>query len=207
MELQCTICQRFHARICEKSPQKFQRNKPLTPQLSPHQWNRPQFGTRIQLTATPDTSPKLDKKGTKDVQSIVGSFLYFGRAIDSTMLVALNEIAAYQSSPMQFISSKCNQLLDYVATFLNAKLHFTASNMILHVDSDTAYLVQDRAHRRIAGHYILSSHPTLAPQIPHKTPNAPILVKCKTLQHVVALTAEAENGGGLFNNAQTILHV
>ena len=78
--------------------------------------------------------------------------------------------------------------------------------MILHVDSDAAYLVQDRACSRIAGHYILSSHPPPAPQIPNKIPNAPILVECKTLRHVVASAAEAE-AGGLFHNAQTILHI
>ena len=78
--------------------------------------------------------------------------------------------------------------------------------MVLHVDSDAAYLVQDEARSRIAGHYILSSNPPPAPQIPHKSPNAPILIECKTLRHVVASTAKTETGG-LFHNAQTIMHI
>ena len=44
---------------------KFQHKIPPTPQHLPHKWHCPQFGTRIQLTSTPDKSPKLDKKGTK----------------------------------------------------------------------------------------------------------------------------------------------
>ena len=99
----------------KKLLEKFQHNNPPTPQLSPHKWNRPQFGTRIKLTTIPDSPPKLNKHGTKNVPSVVGSFLYYSRAIDSTLLVALNEIAAHQSSPTQYISSKCKQLLDYAA--------------------------------------------------------------------------------------------
>ena len=53
---------------------------------------------------------------------------------------------------------------------------------------------------------ILSFYPPPAPQMPIKTPNAPILIKCKTLRHVVASGAEAETGG-LFHKAQTILHL
>ena len=78
--------------------------------------------------------------------------------------------------------------------------------MILHVDSDAVYLVHDGARSRIAGHYILSSYPPPAPQIPRKAPNASILIECKTLRNVVASAAEAETGG-LFHNAQTILHI
>ena len=78
--------------------------------------------------------------------------------------------------------------------------------MILHVDSDAAYLVQDGARSRIAGHYILSFRPPPAPHILKKSPNAPILIECKTLRHVVASAAEAETGG-LFHNAQTIIHL
>ena len=122
------------------------------------------------------------------------------------MSVALNEVAAHQANPTQYIRSKCNRILDYAATFPNMKLRYVASDMILHVDSDAVYLVQDGAHSRITGHYILSNYPPPAPQLPLKTPNAPILIKCKTLRHVVASAAEAETGG-LFHNDQTILHL
>ena len=99
--------------------------------------------------------------------------------------MALNEIATHKSACTQFISAKCKQLLDYTSTFPDPKPCFIAGDMILHVDSDAAYLVQDGAMSHITGHYILSSHPLPVPQIPTKTPNAPILIECKTLRHVV----------------------
>ena len=122
------------------------------------------------------------------------------------MLVALNKIVAHQAHPTNFILSKCHRLLDYASTFQNVRLQFVAIDMILHVDSDAAYLVQDAAQSRNTGYYILSSHPPPVPQIPRKAPNAPILIECKTLGNIVVSAAEAETGG-LFHNAQTILHV
>ena len=78
--------------------------------------------------------------------------------------------------------------------------------MVLYVDSDAAYFVQNNAQSRIAGYYILSTYPPPPPAIPQPAPNAPILVECKTLRTVVASAAEAETGG-LFHNGQTIIHI
>lgn len=91
------------------------------------------------------------------------------------MLVALNEIAAHQARPTQYIIAKCKQLLDYAATFPHVTLRFNASDMILHVDSDAAYLVQDGARSRIAGHYILSSRPPPGPSNPKESTQRPDL--------------------------------
>lgn len=79
--------------------------------------------------------------------------------------------------------------------------------MILHFDSDAAYLVLPGARRRIAVYYFFSSNITpghLGTIEP--TPNCPIFVECCTLDHVVASAAEAEISG-LFYNGQTILPI
>ena len=57
------------------------------------------------------------------------------------MLTALQEIASKQARPTEDTLKKCKRLLDYAATYLNAILRFHASDMILHVDTDAAYLV------------------------------------------------------------------
>ena len=93
-----------------------------------------------------------------------------------------------------------NQLLDFVATHPDATLRYRASNMILHVDSDAAYLVAPKARSRIAGYYYLSNLDTPPPL------NGAIHVECKTLKHVVASAAEAEVAG-IFLNAQQILPI
>lgn len=80
--------------------------------------------------------------------------------------------------------------------------------MQLIVDSDAAYLVLPNAKSRIAGYYRLGAEYVLgtSPDAPRRTPNAPILIECKTLKHVVASAAEAE-ASGLYHNAQTILPI
>ena len=179
---------------------------PTTPQSSPHECTKPNFGSKIQFAQLPDTTTPTDKKETQRVQSVAGTFLYYSRAIDPTMIVALNDIASVQAKPTKNTIKKCNRLMDYAATYPNAKLRFFASDMILHVDSDAAYLVMPEARSRIAGYYILSNHPPPAPIIPRRAPNAPILVEYKTLRNVVASAAEAETGG-LFHNGQMIIHI
>ena len=90
---------------------------------------------------------------------IVGSLLYYSRAVDPALLPAINEIAAVQSKPTVDTLNRCQMILDYVATYPNTIQRFYKSYMVLHVDSDAAYLVQPRAKSRIAGSYILSSRP------------------------------------------------
>ena len=97
-------------------------------------------------------------------------------------------------------------LLDYAATYPNAKIRYHASDMVLHADSDAAYLVLPNAKSRIAGHFYLSSNPPKSPAPPKPAPNGPILTECKTIRHVVASAAEAETGG-LFYNGQTIIPI
>ncbi len=59
--------------------------------------------------------------------------------------------------------------------------------MVLHVDSEAMYIVQEGACGHIAGHYILSSHPTPMWQIPKKAPNAPILIECTVRLYAMLL--------------------
>ena len=51
--------------------------------------------------------------------------------------------------------------MDYMHTYNNAYLRYHASDMVLHVDSDAAYLVLPKARSRIAGFYHLSDHPNI----------------------------------------------
>ena len=132
--------------------------KPKRKQHAPHRWNQPVFGRKRQM-ANIDESPKLDADGTKFIQRGVGSFLYYGRAIDNPMLVALNDIGSQQSAPTENTRKEMEWLLDYAATYPNPKLRFYASDMVLHVDSDVAYLVLPNSKSCYAGYFYLSDHP------------------------------------------------
>ena len=54
----------------------------------------PDSGKRLQLAPKIDDLLSLDLQCVRLVQSIVGSSLYYARAIDSTLLPALNDIGA-----------------------------------------------------------------------------------------------------------------
>ena len=185
----------------DKVLHKFQHKPPINIQHAPHTWTQPIYGKHRQYTPDPDTTPKLDKKETKYIQGVVGSLLYYARAIESPMFPALNEIATTQAQPTEHTKQQVKMLLDYIASHKDAKIRFYASDMILHVETDAAYLVLPNAKSRIAGYYFLSNQPLPSPARPDPKPNGPILIECKTLRHVVASAAEAECGG-LFHNGQ-----
>ena len=76
-------------------------------------------------------SPRLLPPKTTRVQQIVGTLIFYARAIDNTMLVALNSIAAEQSNVTAEIAEACNCLLDYASTYPNHSIRYHASEMYL----------------------------------------------------------------------------
>ena len=181
------------------SLQRLQHVPEKVPQYSPHVHTPIKYGMKgsRQYANAPDETPLLSPTETKHIQSVTGSFLFYGRAIDYTALPALNEIASAQAKPRETTKRKAQQLMDYMHTYPDAFLRFYASDMILHIESDAAYLVAPKARSRIAGYFHLSDHPnkTKSPKL-----NAAIQVECKTLRHVVSSSAEAEVAG-IFHNA------
>jgi hypothetical protein len=61
----------------------------------------PTYGIKIQYTDQPHNSPKLSKEDTKYIQQVAGMLLYYGRAVDSTILPALSSIATQQAAPTE----------------------------------------------------------------------------------------------------------
>ena len=67
--------------------------------------------------------------------------MYYGRAVDAKLLVALSSIASAQAAPMELTLSLIKQLLDYVSTHPDAILTYERSNMVLACDSDASYIL------------------------------------------------------------------
>ena len=78
----------------------------------------------------------------------MGTLLYYARAVDATMLVAIGTIAAQQASATQANTKYVNDLLDYCHKHLDAKVRYHASDMILHIHSDTYYKSGAKARSR-----------------------------------------------------------
>jgi len=68
----------------------------------PHKHTIPTYGANVQYAKDADTSQLLDKNGKQYIQQvigIVGTFRFYGRAVDGTMLLALLVISPSQAAP------------------------------------------------------------------------------------------------------------
>jgi hypothetical protein len=102
---------------------KFNHPPPLRPQHAPHKWIEPVYGSKKPQNPTATfKAPSLDKDGIHRVQSISGTFLYYGRGCDPCILPALNEIASEQAAPATDTRETTHMLLDYLYTYPNAVL-------------------------------------------------------------------------------------
>jgi hypothetical protein len=113
------------------------------PQDSPYQAAPIQYGSPIQMTEPSRNNPPCDKKQQKQIQKIIGTFLYYAYAIDSTMNAALSSLASEQSEANAHTITKIQQFLDYAATHADATVTFTASDMKLKIHSNSSYLLSE----------------------------------------------------------------
>ena len=104
-----------------KALKKFNYKPPKRPEHAPHDWTAPIYGQRTQQRATQaSTAPLLPPDKKKCIQAIVGTFLYYGLGIDSSILVTLNEIGGQHSTAMTDTEKKCAKLMDYLHTHPDA---------------------------------------------------------------------------------------
>eukprot|EP00957_Ditylum_brightwellii_P204399 15339093-Ditylum_brightwellii.AAC.1 len=92
------------AAIYSASTDKVLTSSTKVSSLCPHKWNRPAYGAKTQYALEPDTSQCLDDKGKRHVQSVVGTFLFYGRAVEPTILPTLNELRTQQLVPTEQIT-------------------------------------------------------------------------------------------------------
>jgi hypothetical protein len=86
----------------KKALQRFAILPSTWAQHAPHAWTKPVFGQQQQLTKPIHNSPALDADSKK-----IGTLLYYGRAIDLTLLVALGTLALAQAKGRKATASAC----------------------------------------------------------------------------------------------------
>jgi hypothetical protein len=94
---------------------------PLKPQHCPYSLNPVTYGKENQAPAPTDDSPLLNKASKKCIQQIIGSFLYYARAVDPTILMALSDIATQQLTPTENTKKWFDRFLDYMWTYPDSK--------------------------------------------------------------------------------------
>ena len=119
--------------------------------------------------------------------------------MDLTVLMALSMIASEQAHGMKITMRKTKQLLDYLATHLEATIRFHVSDMVLNIHSDASYLSEANAHSRACRHFFMGwkADPTKPIKL-----NKAFFTLCAILQFVGASAAEAELGALFLNCKQ-----
>jgi hypothetical protein len=184
----------------EKALQRFGHEHPRRLQFSPHPHVAPTYGAKTQFVEPEVQSAPLNKEGQKYVQAVVGTLLYYSRAVDPTMLVALNAIATQQASPTERTMDRVRQLMDYASSQEEAVLTYHASDMVLAIHSDAGYLNESKSRSRAGGHFFLSSDVQNPPN------NGTVLTIAQIIDAVMSSAAEAELGA-LFINAREAVHM
>merc|ERR1711966_444523 len=164
----------------------------------PHRHVVPNYGAKIQYASRDDTPPKVGKEEKLFIQQVTGMFLYYARAVDPTMLVALSAIAADQADPTKQALEKTLHFLDFVATHPDAIMTYKKSNMILAIHSDASYLTEPKARSRAGGHFYMADDNEEQPAA------GPVHNVAQIIRNVMTSAADAEIGALYINSRQAI---
>jgi hypothetical protein len=168
---------------------------------------RPQYLIYFPATATPrhpaSTSLRLSPSNHKqcssterseknsptlvtELQAIIGTLLYYARAVDPTLLPIANELASQQANATRRIRNAANHALSYCAAHSNNRIIYHACDMMLHVFADASYLCRSHS-RSVAGAVLFLGN--------HNDPtriNGSIHVFSSIIPCIVASAGEAE---------------
>ena len=86
------------------------------PNYCPYEPNPIMHGKHLDSIVHEIESPFLDKLKTNYLQQVLGSFLYYARIINMTILHALSAIAPEQAKPRERTLKQVQQLLHYMHT-------------------------------------------------------------------------------------------
>jgi len=125
----------------EYEPSKWQTDSPGT-------YVPPKFGYNEQQEAILD-SPPISAAEAKWMQKVLGKCLYYGRAVDITILLSCNKIATNGFNEDSLAATK--RMLDYLASHPTATVVYKRSDMILKGVSDASFDSETNSRSRYAG--------------------------------------------------------
>ena len=108
----------------ERAAKELGHEPPCKRQTSPWRCAPIKWGAKQQFVEEEKPSPPLDKKGQKFIQRVNGKFLYLARAVNSTMLIVLSNLASKQAKPTKETMRRARWLLDYATSNETAAVTF-----------------------------------------------------------------------------------
>ena len=133
------------------------------------------------------------------MQQVCGKLLYYGRAVDNTIIHALNGLSTRVKDGTELTMDALNHFLDYFYDNSNAIKLYKSSDMILYVDSDAEYLVEQGAKSRAGGYFYLGNKNG-------NLINGSIHIIEKIIKHVMSSEAKVEIAA-LFMNAKAAIPI
>ena len=99
---------------------KYDHKQPKKQEFAPFRYNHPVYGKRSQIIEKETNLPILPKRQITQVQSKIGTCLYYARGVDPTILVALNKLATEQAQPTEKTEKDLLKFFNYLFTYPNA---------------------------------------------------------------------------------------
>lgn len=118
---------------------------------APSPYLEPRYSDKTPQKATVDDSKPVGPAEKKFIQEVVGVLGWYARAVDNTILCAVNKLGSRQAQPTEAVLRDTYQLLDYVATWPDATLVYHPSDMMLMQHSDASWLSETLSRSRASG--------------------------------------------------------
>jgi hypothetical protein len=99
---------------------RVQHPEPERPQHSPHKQHPINYGAKVQFFMSEDLLAPLAAEQKVTLQQVVVCLMYYERALDPKMLVALSTLASAHTKVTEATAEAMFQLLNYCVTHLDA---------------------------------------------------------------------------------------
>lgn len=135
---------------------QFNHTVPRKPQDQPYPHVKPNYGAKAQYSEEEHASSPLNADEKRFVQEVVGTFLYYARAVGVTIIPVLGSIASHQAVPTEQTMDQVKQLLDYAATHLDTIITYRTSAMVITGHINASYLSEAKSQSRAGGHFFMT---------------------------------------------------
>ena len=159
----------------------------LTTAGSPMTYTPPIYGLKTQPQELIDETNLIGPERKRRIQQIVGKLLYYARAVDPTMITAINKVASQQAKPTEEVEVQSIRLLQYAKKYPNAHITYFPSDMQLIVHSDASHLSETLSRSRAGGHFYLGNRDNK-----DKVVNGSIHNRSSIIPSIMGSAAEAE---------------
>ena len=133
-------------------------------QHQPYPHVPPYCGKKSNMLPLP-TQGQSWASSNKNLSKVTGTFLYYARAVNGTMLTTLSALTTEQAKPAATMMQKNKQSPNYAASNSNVMLTYNASNMVLAVHHNASHLDEKQAQSRAGRHFSFSTNDVFLPKM------------------------------------------